>query len=242
MPKAKDMHTPPPASLVSDKAALAMLDTISNLSGNSDQAPSGPPQLKALREEFACLQAEMTALPEDTAMKSSSAASRSPTHAIKFLSRSTISLPHLLLTWRLKPPLFKTILRKPAVITLTPHIPWQRIASALLPWRLFLPNPDAELIALCQHFDDLELRSDALIEESDHLNDEAIASISAQQRALAEQIARTPFTTIDGARVIARAGAIWAKDAISDRFAELGELHGDLYFTLVKGLIGEARS
>lgn len=39
--------------------------------------------------------------------------------------------------------------------------------------------------------------------------------------------------------MIARAAACWAKDVIENGFAELGGLHGDLYFTLVKGLIGE---
>ena len=47
---------------------------------------------------------------------------------------------------------------------------------------------------------------------------------------------------MDGARAIARAAACWAKDMIEDGFAELGGLHGDLYFALVKGLIAEARS
>jgi hypothetical protein len=94
-------------------------------------------------------------------------------------------------------------------------------------------DSDAALIALCQEFIDLEHRRDNL--------GEALEPIYARQRVLAAQIDSMSFKTMEGARMIARAAACWAKDVIEDGFAELGGLHGELYFTLVRGLIGETQ-
>lgn len=103
-------------------------------------------------------------------------------------------------------------------------------------------NPDAELIVLCKEFIELEQRQDELYEKNEDLDaipHEVVDQIQAQQEALAEQIDGMSFKSMEGAQMIARAAARWAKDMIEDGFAELGGLHGDLYFTLVKGLIGE---
>jgi hypothetical protein len=104
------------------------------------------------------------------------------------------------------------------------------------------PNPDAELIALCQEFIDLELRYDEMVTslQGEALN-KAWERGQARQKVLAAEIGCMSFKTMEGAAMIARAAACWAKDVIENGFAEFGGLHGDLYFTLVKGLIGEAR-
>lgn len=107
------------------------------------------------------------------------------------------------------------------------------------------PNPDAHLIALCQEFIDIERTINDMFPgkqnaiDDDKTRSVAAAPLEARQEALVEEIAGIPFKTMEGARMIARAAACWAKDVIENGFAELGGLHGDLYFTLVKGLIGE---
>ena len=97
------------------------------------------------------------------------------------------------------------------------------------------------MIALCQEFIDLEERYGELITTlQGEALDKAWELGQARQKVLAAEIGCMSFKTMEGAHMIARAAACWAKDAIADRFAELGGLHGDLYFTLVKGLIAKA--
>jgi hypothetical protein len=99
-------------------------------------------------------------------------------------------------------------------------------------------NADAELIALCAEFCQLEREWLALVEAELDDDDPHSETRHERQGEIAEFIEEHPPQTLEGFRAVAYAAVLWAPDMWEDSFNELGGLHGTLNSALLRGLLG----
>ena len=111
------------------------------------------------------------------------------------------------------------------------------------------PEPDAELIALCDRFIDLELQIETSFERQDvritYEEEKAIAAVERdplvdQQKPIFEAMMQLRATTLEGLRARARALVIYDREGWKGREISHGPFPGGMNFALVRDLVGEA--
>jgi hypothetical protein len=107
------------------------------------------------------------------------------------------------------------------------------------------PSRDAELLALCEQFDELTRERSSLFEGENRLDDQdardaALDALTARGRPLVERLCATRAVTVEGIRAKARSLALWEPDSLhptGERFWD-----EDLMASILADLLGSAQA